>query len=156
MCRVALLFFPLIAGCASGGGAVPLTGPSVPSDQDLLFDLKFEVGNTGFAKGDGITVRRILGDRPRIEAGGWYHAQGIWRLGSRDEATLELRCATGQVVGDKQRYVRRGSGTFAVTFRLVEDGFLNLTYLSGGTALGGTYFGQDEGVYRGSHVPGQP
>jgi hypothetical protein len=144
----------LLSACAARGGATPLTGPSVPSDEDLLFDLRFEAGNAGFAAGDGIRITRVLGDRPRIEKDGWYHVQGTWKLGSLDEATLALRCADGKVVGDTERYLRRGSGTFAVTFRLVEYGFLHVSLYTDGRSVGGAYFGQGEGVYRGSYVPG--
>lgn len=120
-----------------------------------MFDMAFDVGNTGFARGDSITITRLLGDRPILDVGGWYQAQGKWKLGSLDEAELILRCNNGVAVGDTHRYVRRGSGTFAVTFRLDEIGFLHVSYYSRGRSVGGTYFGQGDGVYRGDYVPGQ-
>jgi len=151
----AILLCLAASACATGGGATALTGPGVPADADLMFELHVEVGNKGFAHGDGFTITRVLGDRPRIEANGWYHVQGTWKLASRDEAQIEVRCANGRVVGDTRRYVRKGAGTFAVTFRLAEDGFLHLSlYSVDGVSVGGAYFGQGEGIYRGTHVPG--
>jgi hypothetical protein len=150
----AILFSLAVSACAAGGGGTPLTGPGAPSDEDLMFEMAFDLGNTGFARGDSITIVRLLGDRPLFEKGGWYQVQGEWKLGSREEAELILRCNHGVVVGDTHRYVRRGSGTFAVTFRLDEVGFLHASYYARGSSFGGTYFGQGETVYRGDYVPG--
>lgn len=121
-----------------------------------MFELRVETGNRHFAGGDGLTIARVLGDRPRIERDGWYQVQGSWNVGSRDEALIELRCASGKAVGDTRRYVRKGGGTFAATFRLAEVGFLHLSlYSIDGRAIGGVYFGQGDGVYRGEHLPGR-
>lgn len=147
-----------------GAGLVALVGLIIAPGCTIADDVAapqtaivaFERGNTGFAKGDMITVTGVRGDRSTIEVGGTYEVEGTWKLQSQPEAVLALWSTGGESDGMTPLRVKRGEGHFAFTVHVLAEGNLHVSFYPAdhGESFGGTYFGTGSNVYRGHYVPG--
>ncbi len=115
----------------------------------------FELGATEFLPGDSITIQQVRGTSPTIRTGGTYYVEGTYTLASRDQADLALFATTSSRVAtptDRSQIVRveKGTGTFHLTKVMRAEGYLHLSFypVPSGSAFGGVYFGQGQGLLK--------
>ncbi|HEY3912885.1 MAG TPA: hypothetical protein VGN61_00245, partial [Verrucomicrobiae bacterium] len=71
----------------TAGIAVFLTaGAALNAAPSFTHEIPFELGASGFADGDKITITSVRGDRKHIEAGGSYIVEGTYTLNSAESA----------------------------------------------------------------------
>jgi hypothetical protein len=124
--------------------------------QDFPSALQFELGDSGFLPGDSITVQELRGTSDVIQPGGTYSVTGTYTLTSHDKADLCFFATTTNAnptpIDDAQRvHLTKGTGTFRLIKKMNEDGYLHLTFYSGGHGIGGIYFGQGQWVLHNAH-----
>jgi hypothetical protein len=131
---------------------VPAAGQA---SAELPYPVTFELGDADFAPGDSISIQSIQGSQPTIAVGQTYRVTGTYTLSSVPAATLALFTtsrSTNSSPIDPQQTVRiqKGSGTFSLQKVMNEEGYLHLSFYpaSGGSDLGGVYFGEGEWVLR--------
>ncbi len=150
--RLLAIVIPITFSYASAGHAT--TEEATP---DLPRAVRFELGDTQFARGDNITITQMRGTSETIATGGTYCVEGTYTLASRDEADLAFFTTTtitdrGPSPIDPRQHVRikKGTGSFRLVKTLNEDGYLHRSFYpvpSGGN-FGGMYFGQENRVFR--------
>ena len=125
------------------------TGAEVDSEQQFPQIIQHELGASGFAAGDQITITSVRGDRKHIEPGGSYLVEGSYTLASADSADLALYCTTRGPSGptpvqDSQHVkITRGTGKFHLYETNVADGWLHVSFYTDDSKLhGGVYFGE--------------
>jgi hypothetical protein len=111
--------------------------------------IQYELGASGFAPGDQITITSVRGDRTHIEPGGSYLVEGTYTLASAESADLALFCTSRGPSGptpiqDGQRIkITKGAGKFRLCETNVADGWLHVSfYPQNGSSHGGVYFGE--------------
>ena len=143
--------FTITMSCAiSGKAAIDGTSGNLPHA------VRYELGYAAFAPGDHITIQQVRGTRETIATGATYSVEGIYTLGSRDEANLAFYTTTisdsGPTPVDPEQHVRikKGTGSFHLVKTLSEDGYLHVSFypVVSGNDFGGVYFGQGNGVLR--------
>jgi hypothetical protein len=111
-------------------------------------EIPFELGASGFAPGDKITITSVRGDRKHIEPGGSYLVEGTYTLNSSDSAELALFCTTRGPSGStsvqegQEVKIMRNSGKFELFETNVPDGWLHVSFYPKGSSSGGVYFGE--------------
>ena len=117
--------------------------------------VQYELGEAEFAPGDNIDIRQVRGTRDTIALGETYCVEGMYRLGSKDEAELALFATTSinasSPIDPKQTVrIKKGNGSFRLIKTMTEEGYLHISFypLPSGSAFGGVYFGQGKGVLR--------
>jgi hypothetical protein len=116
---------------------------------DFPYAIPLELGASGFAPGDGITISSLRGDRAHLQPDGTYLVQGSYTLASADSAQLLFSCTTrgtnGQSTlhGPLQLKISRGSGTFSLIHPPC-DGLYHLSFYVANEhhSHGGVYFGE--------------
>jgi hypothetical protein len=123
----------------------------------VVHPVKFEVGKTEFAKGDGITITDVRGTSPTFGRGNTYVVTGRYTLASVDSARLAVyvtasdpKEAWGPSAAGQTVNVGRGSGTFTLVLPMAGSGWPHASFYNagGGGSLGGTYFGTGPTVMR--------
>jgi hypothetical protein len=140
----------LITTCATQ----PLLAQTSP--QDFPSAVQFELGDSGFLPGDSITIQEVRGTSDAIQPGGTYSVTGTYTLTSHDNADLCLFATTtnrAPTPTDPAQCVHltNGTGTFRLIKKMNEDGYLHVTFYSGGHGVGGVYFGQGQWLLRNAH-----
>ena len=143
----------LVLGLAATTMVACATAPrdaSQPSDVGSPGPVPFEMGLSDFAPGDSIVVTEVLGNSPAFKVGETYRVRGRYVLGSRDSADMSAWCMNGESEGDRRRVVRRGSGTFEMTFRRLTSGYPHISFFpqEGGESFGMACFGSGDCVWR--------
>ena len=137
--------------------ALPLTASAQPEVNASNFPnvVPFQVGDIEFAPGDNITIERVTGTSATIRTGETYCVEGTYTLASRAAANLALYTTTKSSVAtptDPSQIMRvqKGQGTFRLVKVMREEGYLHVSFypVPSGSAFGGVYFGQDNGVLR--------
>jgi hypothetical protein len=113
--------------------------------------IDYELGASGFADGDQITITSVRGDREHIEPGGSYLVEGSYTLASANNAELALFCTTRGPSGpmpiqDGQRIkISKGAGKFYLYETNLPDGWLHVSFYPDNSSWhGGVYFGEKE------------
>ncbi len=111
--------------------------------------IQYELGASGFAPGDQITITSVRGDRTHIEPGGSYLVEGTYTLASAESADLALFStsrgpSSPTTIQDGQRIkITKGAGKFQLYERNLPDGWLHVSfYPQNGSSHGGVYFGE--------------
>jgi hypothetical protein len=110
--------------------------------------INYELGASGFADGDQITIVSVRGDRKHIEPGGSYLVEGTYTLASASRADLALFCTTRGPSGPtpiqdgQQIKITRGTGKFHLFETNLADGWLHVSFYPGSSSRGGVYFGE--------------
>jgi hypothetical protein len=110
--------------------------------------IAFELGASGFAQGDQITITSVRGDRKHIEAGGSYLVEGSYALSSADSSMLALFCTSREDSGStriqdgEKIHITKGAGVFHLYETNIPDGWLHVSFYPHGSSRGGIYFGE--------------
>jgi hypothetical protein len=122
---------------------------------DFPATVPFERGATEFLPGDSITIQQVRGTSATIRTGETYYVEGTYTLASRDQADLAVFATTASAVStptdpSQITRVKKGTGTFRLVKTMRGEGYLHLSFypVPGGSAFGGIYFGQGEGVLK--------
>jgi hypothetical protein len=127
----------------------PRPASAAQSETGFPYVIPLEIGKSGFASGDEITITSVRGDRAHIEPGGNYLVQGHYTLASADAASLALFCTTHGPSGstpisaNQTTNLNRGSGDFSLS-EVACDGWLHVSFYprGNGSSRGGIYFGE--------------
>lgn len=143
----------LAASCAMSLLAVAIALGQ--SEQQFPYAVQYELGDSEFAPGDGITIQGLQGTTDAIQPGGTYCVTGTYTLESQEEADLSFFATTTNKTAtpvDPQQTVRvkKGTGSFRLVKNMTSEGYLHLTFYSRATGqgFGGVYFGQGQWVLR--------
>lgn len=131
------------------------TPPTIPSS--LPYVVRFEQGASRFLDGDNIRVLEIRGTARTIKPDNFYWIKGIYRLGSHDQAELDVY-VTPKVAAKggsppwriQTSKVKRGEGTFELFLPVTCRGWPHVSFYpaDGGTGFGGTHFGTGDSVLK--------
>lgn len=146
--RISLTFAALFAAYL---GVADETG-TAENIRNFPNAVAFELGDAEFAPGDNITLLKVTGTSDAIVVGGTYCVEGTYTLSSGSAAELGFFATSTNTTpaasepGQTLR-IKQGSGTFRLIKTMHEDGYLHVGFYSG-SAFGGIYFGQGNGVLR--------
>ena len=139
----------LAAGCLLGASHLFADQAQEMTGQQFPQVIPYELGASGFAAGDQITITSVRGNREHIEPGGSYLVEGTYTLASADGASLALFCTTRGPSGptpiqDGQRIkITTGTGKFSLYETNVPDGWLHVSFYPHHSDWhGGVYFGE--------------
>jgi beta-lactamase regulating signal transducer with metallopeptidase domain len=125
------------------------------STSDFPDAVRFELGETRFLSGDGITITEVRGTAEEIALGQIYCIKGRYRLASHDRAQLSVgitadNAADGTKSGFKPQdtIVDKGDGTFMLFLPMAYKGWPHVSFYpaEGGDGFGGVYFGTGDSV----------
>ncbi len=125
---------------------------SVITNQNLPYEVPFELGTSNFASGDNIAITEVRGTSDKIEVGGTYSVAGTYTLSSKDRARLWFMDTTISNTGptpidpNQAVYIGKGSGSFYLVETMTDDGYFHVSFDTGG----GVYFGQGDRVFHSS------
>ena len=125
---------------------------SVITNENLPYDVPFELGSSNFGPGDNITITEVRGTSDKIEVGGTYSVEGTYTLSSKDHADLSFFAtsigysAPTPIDPNQTMRITNGTGSFYLVKTMTEDGYLHVSFYAG-EGFGGVYFGQGDRVY---------
>lgn len=130
---------------------------SAITNENLPYEVPFELGSSNFAPGDNITITEVRGTSDKIEVGGTYSVEGTYTLGSKDQAVISLYATSigysGPTPVDPKQimHITNGTGSFYLVKTMTLDGYPHVGFYptNTGSVLGGMYFGQGDRVFRG-------
>jgi hypothetical protein len=147
----------LLAGVLAWAALPILADTTVPTNApgDFSQAVPFELGTSGFAAGDSITIQEVRGTNDKIQPGDTYCVTGTYTLKSQAEASLSLFetiANSGPTPVDPRQTINvmKGTGTFSLVKHVTDKGYLHVSFYShdSGQGFGGVYFGQGEWVLR--------
>ncbi len=108
----------------------------------------FAIYRGSFARGDSITIEKVVATRPRWGSGDTLTVSGHYQLASQPSATLVLNVAprnSGRTVSNPKQVtkVAAGTGAFELTCVMPEGGgdpHVSYYPSGGGSVMGGVYF----------------
>ena len=110
--------------------------------------IPYELGASGFAAGDNITITSVRGDRKHIEPGGSYLVEGTYTLAFADEANLAFFSTSRgserptPIQAGQQIKITKGTGRFKLYKTNMADGWPHISFYYHGKSRGGVYFGE--------------
>jgi hypothetical protein len=117
-----------------------------------LVPVEFELGGSGFKRGDAIRIAKVFGDRPILEVGGHYRVEGEYELASADQASLAAYLTGGKIARGRENrtLVDRGRGRFSLRFVVEKVGQPHVSFYPdpSGSVIGGIYFGKGDCLLR--------
>ena len=153
--RVARLPGHLFVAALTLALALPALAHDTEPARDFSHTVPFELGDAEFAPGDSITIQRVTGTSATIRTGETYCVEGTYTLASRDAADVALFATTKSSIASRTDpsqilRVEKGTGTFRLVKVMRVEGYLHVSFypVPSGSAFGGVYFGQDNGVLR--------
>ncbi len=137
--------------------ALPLAASGRVADTatDFPAAVQFELGDAEFAPGDSITIQQVHGTSSTIRTGETYCVEGTYTLASKEKADLALYATTRSPIAtptdpSQIMHIEKGTGTFRLVKTMRVEGYLHVSFypVPSGSAFGGIYFGQGDGVLK--------